>query len=91
MGISLRMPRPIEPCRLTCLYSGNPPLPSASTVAEFAHPNHTEHAMSDYDEYDAYQDEVMREIRDEAMEYAANVQRSEEDGWFYSDIDEGDA
>ncbi|MDP2792909.1 MAG: hypothetical protein Q8O25_02320 [Sulfurisoma sp.] len=43
--------------------------------------------MSDYDEYDAYQDEVMREIREEAMDYATNVQRSEEGGWFYSDDD----
>jgi hypothetical protein len=44
--------------------------------------------MSDYDEYDAQQDEVMQEIRDEGMEYAENSYRSEEDGWFYSDDDD---
>lgn len=43
--------------------------------------------MSDYDEYDAQQDEMMREIRDEGMEYSANVHRAEEDGWFYPDDD----
>lgn len=34
--------------------------------------------------------ETMHEILEEASEYAENCQRSEEDGWFYSD-DDGDA
>lgn len=46
--------------------------------------------MSEYDEYDAQQEEVMYEIRDEAMEYAANVHRAEESGWFYPDDDDGE-
>ena len=37
------------------------------------------------DEYDAYQDEVMREIVEDCEEYAANWQRSEDEGWFYPD------
>jgi hypothetical protein len=44
--------------------------------------------MSEYDEYDAQQDEVMQEIRDEAHEYSTNVHRSDEEGWFYPDVDE---
>jgi hypothetical protein len=47
----------------------------------------TESAMADYDEYDTHRDEEMREIYDEAMEYAANVHRADEDGWFYPDDD----
>lgn len=43
--------------------------------------------MKEHDEYDTLQDEVMQEIRDDAMEYADNVHRAEEDGWFYSDSD----
>ena len=49
-----------------------------------------EQAMNDYDEYDAYQAEVTREIREEANEYADNVHRAEEDGWFYPDEDGAD-
>lgn len=45
--------------------------------------------MNGYDEHDAYQDEVMREIFAEMNEYAENWQRSEEAGWFYSDADAG--
>ncbi len=37
------------------------------------------------DEYDAYQADVMREIFEEVNEYAENLQRSDEDGWFYPD------
>ena len=32
---------------------------------------------------------VQREVMEECMEYADNVARSEEDGWFYAD-DEGE-
>lgn len=39
------------------------------------------------DEYDSYQDEVMKEILAETSEYAENWQRSEDEGWFYSDTD----
>lgn len=39
------------------------------------------------DEYDSYQDEVMEEILRESNEYAEDCQRSDEDGWFYSDED----
>lgn len=38
-------------------------------------------------EYDSYQEEVMQEILEEADEYAENLQRSEEEGWFYPDGD----
>ena len=43
--------------------------------------------MADYDEYDTQHDEAMREVLEETMEYAANVHRAEEDGWFYPDDD----
>lgn len=43
--------------------------------------------MEDYDS-DMY--EAQREILEECDEYAENWQRSEEDGWFYSDEDESD-
>ncbi len=43
--------------------------------------------MTAHDEYDTQHDEAMRELRNEAMEYAANVHRAEEDGWFYPDDD----
>ncbi len=43
--------------------------------------------MSSYDEYDVQRDEVMQEIREEVLEYADNIHRAEEDGWFYSDFD----
>ena len=39
------------------------------------------------DEYDSYHDELMAEIVRECNEYAEDCQRSEEDGWFYSDED----
>lgn len=42
-----------------------------------------EHVM--HKECDSYQDEVMKEILEEADEYVDNWQRSEEEGWFYSD------
>ena len=39
------------------------------------------------DDNGSYQTEVMEEILHECNEYADNYQRSEEDGWFYSDED----
>jgi hypothetical protein len=41
-----------------------------------------------YDDYDAYQQEVMQEILEEGNEYASNCQRAEEHGWFYPDEDQ---
>lgn len=43
--------------------------------------------MEDYDDEMA---EAQREILEEGAEYAENWQRSEEDGWFYSDNDESE-
>ena len=39
-------------------------------------------------EESAYEDEmneIRREIQEECQEYGENMQRSEEEGWFYSD------
>jgi len=36
-------------------------------------------------ENNSYQEEVMRDILEEADEFAENWQRSEEEGWFYPD------
>lgn len=41
-----------------------------------------------HDEYNAYQQDEMQEILEEAYEYASNCQRSEDEGWFYPDGDE---
>jgi hypothetical protein len=38
--------------------------------------------------YSAYEQEVMEEIYEEVQEYADNLERSEEEGWFYADEDE---
>jgi hypothetical protein len=46
--------------------------------------------MSSYDEYDAEQEEVMHDILEESEEYADNLQRSEDEGWFYPDEDDGE-
>ncbi len=39
------------------------------------------------DEYESYQAAEMEEILRECNEYAEDCQRSDEDGWFYSDED----
>ena len=43
--------------------------------------------MADYDEYDTQHDEAMREVLEENLEFAVNVHRADEDGWFYPDDD----
>lgn len=41
-------------------------------------------------EYDCEMEETNREITEECMEYQENMNRSEEEGWFYPDGDEED-
>jgi len=40
---------------------------------------------SDYDHELAL---VLRDVMEECMEYGDNMARSEEDGWFYADVDD---
>ena len=40
--------------------------------------------------YEGYYDEmtqIQREITEECMEYGENIQRAQDEGWFYSDED----
>ena len=41
-------------------------------------------------EYDKAHEEYEQEILDGAKEYSTCWQRSEDQGWFYSDVDEGE-
>lgn len=41
-------------------------------------------------ESDKNDDDARQDIMDEISEYQENAQRSEEDGWFYSDEDASD-
>lgn len=41
------------------------------------------------DEYDNNQFEVEQDILEDAFDYATNSQRSEDEGWFYPDADDG--
>ena len=41
----------------------------------------------DYESYENEMTQIQREITEECMEYGENMQRSEEDGWFYDDGD----
>ncbi len=40
-----------------------------------------------YEDYDGEMEQIQREISEECMEFGENMQRSEDEGWFYSDED----
>lgn len=44
-----------------------------------------EMGMNEESAYEDEMNEIRREIQEECQEYGENMQRSEDDGWFYSD------
>jgi hypothetical protein len=46
-----------------------------------------ERKMNEDTAYDDEMNQIQQEIQEECQEYGENMQRSEDEGWFYSDED----